>query len=56
MAPGYTPEALRSLCDARQGRTSRMRRGAAPVWQLFQAFWLATSVLSLGVVALQEIG
>ena len=48
--------ALRSLCDARQGRTSRMRRGAAPVWQLFQAFWLATSVLSLGVVALQEIG
>ena len=47
---------LRSLCDARQGRTSRQRRGAAPVWQLFQSFWLATSALSLGVVALQEIG
>ncbi|GGF57101.1 cytochrome c oxidase subunit I [Paracoccus acridae] len=47
---------LRSLCDARQGRTSHQRRGAAPVWQLFQAFWLATSALSLGVVALQEIG
>ena len=48
--------ALRSLADVRQGRTSAMRRGAAPVWQLFQAFWLGTSALSLGVVALQEIG
>jgi cytochrome c oxidase subunit I+III len=48
--------ALRSLADARQGRTSTMRRGAAPVWQLFQAFWLGTSALSLGVIALQEIG
>ncbi|MFC3168850.1 cytochrome c oxidase subunit I [Paracoccus fontiphilus] len=47
---------LRSLTDARRGRTSTLRRGAAPVWQLFQGFWLATAALSLGVVVLQEIG
>ncbi|WEF25196.1 cytochrome c oxidase subunit I [Paracoccus sp. S3-43] len=47
---------LRCLSDARQGRISGLRQGAAPVWQLFQTFWLATAALSLGIVALQEIG
>ena len=45
---------LRSLADTRAGRVGETRRGAVPVWRLFADFWLATSALSLGVVALQE--
>ncbi|RJL03419.1 cytochrome c oxidase subunit I [Paracoccus siganidrum] len=48
--------ALRSLADARQGRLGTGRRGAIPAWRLFQDFWLATSVLSVGLVLLQEAG
>ncbi len=47
--------ALRSLDDARGGRTSWARRGAAPIWQLFQSFWLGTSAVSLTLVAAQEV-
>ena len=47
--------ALRSLADARGGRTSWARRGAAPIWQLFQSFWLGTSAVSLTLVAAQEV-
>lgn len=46
---------LRSWLDLRQGRASGDRRGAAPVWQLFQAFWLATSAISAGTVIMQEV-
>ena len=47
--------ALRSLADARGGRTSWARRGAAPIWQLFQSFWLGTSAVSLTLIAAQEV-
>ncbi|MDO5630624.1 MAG: cytochrome c oxidase subunit I [Paracoccus sp. (in: a-proteobacteria)] len=47
--------ALRSLADARQGRLGAHRRGAIPIWRLFQDFWLATSVILAAVIAAQEV-
>jgi cytochrome c oxidase subunit I+III len=47
--------ALRTVMDFRQGRISLSRRGAAPVWQLSQGWWLATSAAALGTVALLEV-
>ncbi|MDO5704016.1 MAG: cbb3-type cytochrome c oxidase subunit I, partial [Paracoccus sp. (in: a-proteobacteria)] len=47
--------ALRSLADARQGRLGTHRRGATPIWRLFQDFWLATSAILAATVTLQEV-
>lgn len=47
--------ALRTLRDAQTGRMGADRRGAAPAWAAFQGFWLATSALSVAVVAAQEV-
>ena len=47
--------ALRALADARQGRLGENRRGATPIWRLFQDFWTATSAILAGVVLLQEV-
>ncbi|MFN3936691.1 MAG: cbb3-type cytochrome c oxidase subunit I, partial [Gemmobacter sp.] len=46
--------ALRSWLDACQGRTGANRRGAAPVWRLWQDYTLGTTLAGLAVVALQE--
>lgn len=47
--------ALRTLRDAQTGRLGANRRGAAPIWQLFQAFWLTTTALSAALIAAQEV-
>ncbi|WP_277023874.1 MULTISPECIES: cytochrome c oxidase subunit I [Paracoccus] len=47
--------ALRSLRDAQTGRLSEVRRGAAPIWQMFQAFWLTTTAVSVALIAAQEV-
>lgn len=47
--------ALRADCDARTNRIGQHRRGAIPVWQLFQKFWLSVSIIGLAVVLAQEV-
>jgi cytochrome c oxidase subunit I+III len=47
--------ALRSWRDACEGRTGPNRRGAAPVWQLWQGFALVTTLVSAVAVAVQEM-
>ncbi|MDO9527052.1 MAG: cbb3-type cytochrome c oxidase subunit I, partial [Gemmobacter sp.] len=47
--------ALRTLADARAGRLGHTRRGAAPVWRLWQNFALATTAASALLVAGQEV-
>ncbi len=47
--------ALRSHADARDGRMSAQRRGAVPVWRLWQDFALATTTISALLVAAQEV-
>ncbi|MDR7124248.1 cytochrome c oxidase subunit I [Pseudotabrizicola sp. 4114] len=47
--------ALRTHADARDGRMGASRRGAAPVWRLWQDFALATTAVSALLVAAQEV-
>ncbi|TJZ94127.1 cytochrome c oxidase subunit I [Paracoccus gahaiensis] len=47
--------ALRAHVDAVRGRIGGDRRGALPVWQLFQKFWLATSIVSVALICAQEV-
>ncbi|PJF10001.1 cytochrome c oxidase subunit I [Pseudorhodobacter sp. MZDSW-24AT] len=47
--------AARSHADARDGRISAQRRGAVPVWRLWQDFALATTAISGLLVAAQEV-
>jgi len=47
--------ALRTMADARNGRLGPTRRGAAPVWRLWQDFALATTAASALLVAAQEV-
>ncbi|MFN4154332.1 MAG: cytochrome c oxidase subunit I [Paracoccaceae bacterium] len=47
--------ALRTLADARGGRIGAARRGAVPVWRLWQDFALATTAVSALLVAGQEL-
>ncbi len=47
--------AWRTCCDQREGRMGATRRGAAPVWRLWQDFALATTAVSALLVAGQEV-
>ncbi|MDO5646653.1 cbb3-type cytochrome c oxidase subunit I [Paracoccus sp. (in: a-proteobacteria)] len=47
--------AARSFADARTGRMGANRRGAAPVWRLFQDFWFTTAAILTATVIMQEV-